>query len=106
MAKAKQKGLTLGKVEQVIRGVRYSTTGAMLLAHDALRLMDGKPNDDVEWLLKTPKGNYFSVRRSSYQSNRVSLRPLTKEEALTLWDSLEVRAVSFKTAFGYDIEEA
>ena len=96
------------KMSEVIRGKRYSTEAAELIASDLY--WDGnnwERHGRNTWLYKTPNGAYFAQHRTQWQGERDRLEPLTREEALELWESLPERDLEYEQAFpGATVEEA
>jgi hypothetical protein len=53
------------------------------------------------------KGNYFAQHLTQWQGEGDTLEPLTQDEAVTLFEGLREKRVSFEEAFpGVKIEEA
>ena len=86
---------------KVIGGVRYNTEAATLIASDAW--WDGhnfERSGRNVFLYRSPRGNYFIVKRTMWQGERDSLRPVSLDEALRLWEeSLPEHEVPFEEAF-------
>ena len=97
-----------GDWNEVIGGKRYRTATSDLIASDAY--WDGhnwERRGRNTFLFKTKNGNYFRVTRTQWQGERDGLRPLSVEEAITLWESLPEHDVEFEEAFpGETVEEA
>lgn len=87
--------------ERIINGKRYSTKGAMLLADDVY--WDGHNMDRHGrncFLYKTKKGNYFAVYLTRWVNESNDLKPIkNEEEARNLYENLEIKRVSYETAF-------
>ncbi len=83
----------------VIRGKRYSTETATLLAHDR----------ENSWrnaaLFRTPRGNYFVVSGASRPSGQDILEPISEAIARDLYDAFPVHAVSWEQAFPHVVVE-
>ncbi len=59
------------------------------------------------FLFRTPKGNYFVQYQSSSPGERDRLVPLDQSHAVTLYEKLPNKEVSFEEAFpGVEIEDA
>jgi hypothetical protein len=93
---------------EVIRGKRYSTRTAVLLAGNDY--WDGSNFERAgtnAFLYRTPKGAYFRVDLTQWSGQRNSLEPLSEDEALALWESLSEKRVEYEEAFpGRVAEEA
>lgn len=95
-------------MERVIRGKRYSTATATLLAgNDYWDGHNYERSGTNTFLYRTPKGNYFKVHLTQWQGDRDSLEPLTQDEALELWENLSVKRLDYEEAFpGMIVEDA
>jgi hypothetical protein len=93
---------------EVIRGKRYSTKTATLIAGNDY--WDGHNWERLgtnAFLYRTPKGAYFRVDLTQWEGQRDSLEPLSETEALELWEELSEKRVEYEEAFpGHVIEEA
>ncbi len=59
------------------------------------------------FLFRTPKGNYFVQHQSSLPGERDQLVPLDQGDAISLYEKLPNKDVSFEEAFpGVEIEDA
>ena len=59
------------------------------------------------FLFRTPKGNYFVQHQSSLPGERDQLVPLDQGDAISLYEKLPNKDVSFEDAFpGVEIEDA
>ena len=92
----------------VVGGKRYSVKTATLLAGDDY-------NDGHNWerrgrntfLYRTARGIYFAVYLTQWQGERNAIKPLSVDEALTLYETLSEQRVIAEDAFpGVKIEEA
>lgn len=96
------------KMEKVIRGKRYSTATAALLAGDDY--WDGhnyERSGTNTFLYRTVKGAFFKVRLTQWEGDRDNLEPLTQDEALELWEGLSVKRLDYEEAFpGLTVEDA
>lgn len=94
---------------QVIGRKRYSVQNSTLIASDCY--WDGRNferNGRNEFLYRTKNGRYFVLYLSMWQGEHNYIRPVTKEEAIELYeDSHREREESFEDAFpGVVVEEA
>lgn len=95
-----------GKMKAVIGGVRYDTEKAQIIAHDCF--WDGhnmERNGRNTYLYKTPNGRYFAVHLTLWQGERDSIEPLTKDEAICLYERLPEKVVEFEEAFPGEVVE-
>lgn len=89
-----------GKWKKVVGGKRYDTETSTLIADDAY--WDGhnwERRGRNTFMFRTPKGTFYKVVRTQWQGERDALIPLTKDEALTLWDNLAEHRTTFEEAF-------
>jgi hypothetical protein len=92
---------------ETIRGKRYSVKTATLLASD--EYWDGHNytrSGRNNFLYKTPNGAYFQVTLTQWQGERDELTPLSKQEAMALWECLPEREVSYSAAFNVAVKNA
>jgi hypothetical protein len=85
---------------EVIRGKRYSTKTATLIAGNDY--WDGHNFERAgtnAFLYRTPKGAYFRVDLTQWEGQRDGIEPLSETEALELWETLSERRVEYETAF-------
>jgi hypothetical protein len=96
------------KLTQVIRGKRYNTQTATLIAHN--RYWDGHNHERGGtnlYLYKTPRGAYFTARFSMWQGDdRWRLDPIEPEDAYELYHNLHEHEVEEDEAFNVTIEDA
>ena len=96
------------KMNQVIGGKRYRTETSTFIASDAY--WDGhnyERRGRNTFLFRTPNGSYFAQHQTQWQGEVDSLEPLSKEEAITLFESLQEKEVDFAEAFpGVKVEDA
>ena len=89
-------------------GPAYDTSTAQLIAGDDY--WDGnnwERHGRNTFLFRTPKGSYFAQHLTQWQGERDTLEPLTQDEAVSLFEELGEKRVSFQEAFpGVEIEEA
>ncbi|RJQ53388.1 MAG: hypothetical protein C4521_07595 [Actinobacteria bacterium] len=96
------------EMEAIINRKKYSTRTATLLAGD-----DWWDGNNYErkgrntFLYRTPRGSYFAVHQTCWQGERDYLQPLTVDEAISYYETLTERRVSYEDAFpGVQVEEA
>lgn len=90
----------------VIGGVRYDTEKAEVIASDCY--WDGhnmERNGRNTYLYKTPNGRYFAVHLTMWQGERDSIEPLTKDEAIYLYEQLPEHEMEFEEAFPDEVVE-
>jgi hypothetical protein len=92
----------------VIRGKRYSTkTAALLAGNDYWDGHNFERAGTNAFLYRTPRGAYFRVDLTQWEGQRDNLEPLSEEEALELWETLTEHEVEYEEAFpGHVVEEA
>ncbi len=92
----------------VRNGKRYNTEAAQIIASDAY--WDGhnfERHGRNCYLYKTKRGNYFQTNLTCWQGEQDTLEPLTREEAIALFEELEEKELDFADAFpGVTVEEA
>jgi len=94
-------------ISMVINGKRYDTEKAILIAGNDH--WDGNNHDRYgrnTFLYRTHKGNYFCVHQTLWQGERDRIKPLTKEEAMSMFEVLTEHRVSFEAAFDVSPKEA
>jgi len=95
-------------MNQVIGGKRYRTETATLIASDAY--WDGhnwERHGRNTFLFKTPNDNYFAQLQSQWQGERARIDPLSKEDAISMYEILPEKAEDFEIAFpGTTVEDA
>jgi hypothetical protein len=94
---------------QIIDRVRYDVRKAELVAGDDY--WDGhnwERSGRNTWLYKTPKGRYFTVTLTQWQGERDTLRPVTVDDAIALYEgALSEHELSYAEAFpGVKVEDA
>ena len=86
---------------RIVNRKRYDTATATLLAGNDF--WDGnnfERSGRNTFLYKTPKGAYFEVNLTQWQGEQDTLLPITKEEAIDLFENhLSEQRVSYKEAF-------
>jgi hypothetical protein len=86
---------------EVIGGVRYDTSRAVVIAHDAY--WDGHNWDrggTNTILFKTASGRYFTQTRSRWQgADDGALCPMFREEAALCYEALREKVVAWEEAF-------
>ncbi len=87
---------------------RYSVATAAEVASDAF--WDGhnwERKGRNTFLMRTPKGNFFSLHMTQWQGEIDRIEPLSQEEAIDLYEQLPKHEMRFEDAFpGVKIEEA
>lgn len=98
----------LGKMTAVIRGKRYNTETATLIASD--EYWDGHNWERYgtnTHLYRTPKGNYFVVHTTQWQGCVDQIEPIDAARAMELWESLREHECEYEDAFpGANVEIA
>lgn len=88
------------RMNWVIDGRRYRTDKATLLAHDAYwNNHNWEQNGRNVFLFRTPNGNFFAQHQSVLPGESDSIKPLTTDEAVDLYNSLMVKEVPFVVGF-------
>ena len=100
--------MTPRRMSEIIGRKRYDTETATLLAGDDY--WDGHNFERrcrQQYLYRTPLGAYFLVLHTQWQGERDTLTPLTIDQAMSAWERLTERRVTFAEAFpAVKIEEA
>ncbi len=94
-------------LKRVINGQRYTVDTSTVLASNSY--WDGhnfERNGRNTWLLKTKNGAYFSAECSMWEGERDSIEPLSRADAMELYESLPEHLVNFETAFDAVVEAA
>jgi len=95
------------KIKQVIGGIQYDTEKAEVIASN--EYWDGhnweRRGRNIH-LYRSPKNRYFEAFSSQWAGERDYVKPLSKEEAKNLYESLPEHEVSYQEAFGEAPEEA
>ncbi len=94
-------------MKQIIGRKIYDTEKAMEIASD--RYWDGnnwERNGRNQTLYKTQNGNFFICNTTQWQGERDTIQPVSKEEAMELYESLPEHAVEYKETFDVEPEEA
>jgi hypothetical protein len=94
---------------RIVGGLRYSTKTATLIAGDDR--WDGSSferHGRNTWLYRTPGGAYFTVTCTQWQGKSDTLKPLTEDEAIQLYENdLPEHMVDYEEAFpGVEIKDA
>jgi hypothetical protein len=94
---------------KIIGRKRYSVKTATLIASDSY--WDGhnfERQGRNTFLYRTPNGNYFTVNLTQWQGERDSLTPVTKEEAIDLYETnLTEHDIMYFNAFpGVEVQDA
>lgn len=86
---------------RIIDRKRYNTSTATLIADDVY--WDGhnmERGGTNRFLYRTPKGAFFVVTLTQWQGSRDTLRPISQDEAINLWEgSLSEHHLEFEEAF-------
>lgn len=89
------------RMKRVVKGVRYDTKKATLLAHDCY--WDGQNMERHgrnTYLYRSPGGRYFTVNLTQWQGERDWLQPIDRAEAIELYEGpLSEHEVAFEVAF-------
>ncbi|MFZ5910399.1 MAG: hypothetical protein ACOYYU_10325 [Chloroflexota bacterium] len=92
---------------RIVGRTKYSTETATLLASD--EYWDGsnwERHGRNQFLYRTPGGSYFEVNLTQWQGERDTLTPLSQDEAIALYESLQEQIVPFEQAFpGVEVKE-
>lgn len=95
------------EIKRVINGKRYDTNTATILASneywDGSNFERGGRNTH---LYRSKGGAYFVVYSSQWQGESTKLEPLTREEAIELYEELQEQYVGYEEAFDTVVEEA
>lgn len=85
---------------RIVNRKKYSVATATLLASD--EYWDGsnwERHGRNQFLYRAPNGSYFTVHLTQWQGERASFEPISKEEAIELYESLPEHEVEFAEAF-------
>jgi hypothetical protein len=95
-------------MKRVVGGKRYSVATATLIASD--EYWDGhnfEHGGRNTFLYKTRGGAYFQVNLTQWQGERDNLEPVTRQEAIDLYEgALTEHPVDYEAAFDAVVEEA
>jgi hypothetical protein len=94
-------------MKRVVNGMRYNVGTAILLASD--EYWDGhnfEHGGRNTFLYKTRGGAFFQVNLTQWQGERDTLEPLSRQEAMELYERLEEHNVTYEQAFDVVVEEA
>lgn len=92
---------------RVVNGKRYTVNAATLLADDDY--WDGNnftKNGRNTFLYKTRGGAFFRVDMTCWQGERDTLEPISRDEAMELYEKLPEHEVTYEEAFDAVVEEA
>ena len=95
------------EIKRVIGGKRYDTNTATILASD--EYWDGSNYERGgrnTHLYRSKGGAYFVVYSSQWQGESTKLIPLSREEAIELYEELHEQYVDYEEAFDTIVEEA
>jgi len=95
-------------MKKVVNGQRYSVASATLIASD--EYWDGhnfERHGRNMFLYKTRGGAFFRVELSQWEGERNTLTPISRDEAIELYEnSLPEHMVEYEAAFDAVVEEA
>lgn len=94
-------------MKRVVNGKRYSVSTATLLASD--EYWDGSSferNGRNTFLYRTRGGAYFQVKLTCWQGEHDTLIPISRDEAIDLYEELREHEVDYEEAFDAVVEEA
>jgi uncharacterized protein (DUF4415 family) len=94
-------------MSRVVSGKRYTVKTAILLASD--EYWDGNNFEHGGrniFLYKTRGGAFFQVTLTQWQGEKDTITPLSREEAMELYESLREHDVDYEKAFDAVVEEA
>jgi len=94
-------------MKQIVNRLTYDTDTATLLADN--KYWDGnnwERSGTNSYLYKTAKGRYFGHNTTMWQGAVDTITPLTKNEAMDLYESLREQRVEWEAAFDEVEEEA
>ena len=93
---------------EIINKKRYATKTSLLLAGDDI--WDGQSWERKGrniFLYRTQKGNFFAIHLSRWKGEANHLEPLNEDEAISLYEQLPEKRLSFEEAFpDVEIEDA
>ena len=86
---------------RIVGGRRYSVRTATLVASDLFwGGHDARFHRCNTWLYRTPRGAFFAVRRTQGQGEQDTLTPVSREEALELYQgTLSVHELPYEEVF-------
>ena len=88
------------RMDWVIAGKRYRTERSTLIAHDAYwNNYNWEQDGRNTFLFRTRNGHFFAQHQSVLHGESDSIKPLTINEAVDLYNSLMVKEVPFVIAF-------
>ena len=88
-------------MKRVIGGKVYNVATATPVASD--EFWDGRNferHGRNTFLYRTPRGAFFEVNLSQWQGERNTIIPLTRDEAMALYDELPEHELEYEQAFG------
>lgn len=95
------------QIEQIVDGIRYDTEKAQIIAHneywDGSNFERGGRNFH---LYQSPNGRYFAGYSTQWQDERNYIEPMSKSEAMDMYEALPEHPVSYEDAFDETPEEA
>lgn len=86
---------------RVVEGVRYDTEKSYLLAHDQTWTGTGHDHTGRNTFLfrSIQTGRFFQILTTAWEWERDTLSPLTRDQAIRLYEVLPVKDTSFEEAF-------
>lgn len=84
---------------KIVKGKRYTVKTSKLLA-------EGSSTGRSAHLYKTAGGAYYRIDLTVWQGEHDSLTPLTREEAMDMWEQCPDQYVEYEDAFDTIVEEA
>jgi len=105
------KGIDRLAKEAIIKGVRYRTSDAFLLAHDGRYCPTTNtcdfPGRFSRFLFRGRQGHFFELYLADWRDARDRILPVNQEEAIALYQDHRVKVLTFAEAFpGVTVQEA
>ncbi len=94
-------------MKRIVNGERYAVSTSTLLASN--EYWDGsnwERNGENTFLYRTRNGAFFRVDLTQWQGERDTLEPLTRDEAMALYEELREHDVEYEQAFDAVVEDA
>ncbi|QNE38966.1 hypothetical protein F1C16_05065 [Hymenobacter sp. NBH84] len=94
-------------MKKVIGGKLYNTATATLVAgDDAWNGQTYGSDFSKDYLYKTQKGNFFLYHTTRMQGETEYIKPVTKEEAMEIFEEMDNQRLEYAEAFGVEPQEA